>query len=240
MGREGGHSSTSGCHNPTVNQNPTFALAFLLLTLSVSAQDDIPTFKTQTKSSLVWDEDSPNQSAASSIQDPLTGNEIHKLTYGGVEVSSRVGYEKVSSYQAGKLLNYVTTIANNTESSVSVRYGGASVEGHVTVPLAIAPARDLNSRDGKNIWDVNKLNCFRTRFAPSDTLFTAASSPQVFTVRPKSAVTISFVTKDPREFPVLCSIDGCHIKGSLRYYITVDHRDYVFVWSGRSIVYCGD
>jgi len=223
-----------------VNQKPIFALAFLVFTLGTSAQDDIPTFKTQTKSALIWDEGSPDNGAASSIHDPLTGNEIHKLSYGGVEVSSRLGYEKVSSYQAGKLLNYVTTIANNTESNVSVRYGGASVEGHVTPPLSIATARDLNNGHRKELWDLNKLSCFKTRFAPSGEVFTASSSPQVFTVRPKTAVTISFVTKDPREFPVLCSIDGCHIKGSVRYYLTVDHRDYVFVWSGRSIVYCGD
>jgi hypothetical protein len=233
-------SSTSGSHSPTVNLKPILAFAFLLLTLSISAQDDIPTFKTQTKSALIWDEDSPNHGAASSVRDPLTGNEIHKLNYGGIEVSSRLGYEKVSSYQAGKLLNYVTTVANNTESNVSVRYGGASVDGHVTLPLSIASAGDLNSRDRREMWDLNKLNCFKTRFASSDMVFTRTSSPQVFTVRPKTAVTISFVTKDPREFPVLCSIDGCHIKGSVRYYVTVDHRDYVFVWSGRSVVYCGD
>jgi hypothetical protein len=233
-------SSTSGSHNPAVNQKPIFAFAFLLLTLSAIAQDDIPTFKTQTKSALIWDENSPNHDAASSLRDPLTGNEIHKLSYGGIEVSSRLGYEKVSPDQAGKLLNYVTTVANNTESTVSVRYGGASVDGHVTLPLAIAPARELNSRDRKEIWDLHNLNCFKTRFAPSDLLFTAASSPQVLTVRPRTAVTISFVTKDPRESSVLCSIDGCHIKGTVRYYITVDHRDYVFLWPGRSITYCGD
>lgn len=223
-----------------MNLKRTFALTYLLLTLSTSAQDDIPTFKTQTKSALIWDDNAPTHDVASTLRDPLTGNEIHKLSYGGIEVSSRLGYEKVSPDQAGKLLNYVTTVANNTESNVSVRYGGASVDGHVTQPLAVARASDLNSRERKQIWDLTKLNCFKSRFAPSDSLFTAASTPQVFTVRPKTAVTISFVTKDPRESPVLCSIDGCHIKGSVRYYVTVDHRDYVFVWSGRSIVYCGD
>lgn len=225
---------------PTVNQKPIFALAFTLLTLSTSAQDEIPTFRTQTKSAVIWDENAPTHDAASTLRDPHTGNEIHKLNYGGIEVSSRLGYEKVSPDQAGKLLNYVTTVANNTDSTVSVRYGGTSVDGHMTVPLAVARASDLNSRDRREIWDLNKLNCFKTRFASSDLLFTAASSPQVFTVRPKTAVTISFVTKDPRESAALCSIDGCHIKGTVRYYVTVDHRDYVFVWSGRSIVYCGD
>jgi hypothetical protein len=222
-----------------MNQKPIFALAFVLFTLCAFAQDDIPTYKTQTKSALIWDEGSPDH-AASSIRDPLTGNDIHKLSYGGVEVSSRLGYEKVSSYQAGKLLNYVTTIANNTESNVSVRYGGASVDGHVTPPLALSPATDLNNHDRKEMWDFRKLNCFKSKFATGDALFAPTSSPQVFTVRPKSAITISFVTKDPREFPVLCSMEGCHIKGTVRYYITVDRRDYVFVWSGHSIAYCGD
>lgn len=239
MRREGGVSSTSGSHSPTVNQKPILALAFAFFTLGTSAQDDIPTFKTQTKSALIWDESAADHGGASSIRDPLTGDEIHKLSYGGIEVSSRLGYEKVSPDQAGKLLNYVTTIANNTESNVSVRYGGASVEGNVTLPLAIGHTRDMSSRDHKETWDINKLNCFKTRFAPSDELFTASSSPQVFTVRPRTAVTVSFVTRDPRESAALCSVDGCHIKGKVRYYITVDHRDYVFVWSGRSIVYCG-
>ena len=222
-----------------MNSTHRLALATLLLTLSTSAQDDIPTFKTQTKSALIWEENSSDH-GVSTLRDPLTGNEIHKLSYGGIEVSSRLGYEKVSPDQAGKLLTFVTTVANNTESNVAVRYGGASVEGHVTPPLAVGPIKNLNSRDHQATWDPTKLSCFKTRFASSEMLFSASSSTQVFTIRPKTAVTISFVTKDPRETPVLCSMDGCHVKGTVRYYITVDHRDYVFVWPGRSIIYCGD
>lgn len=223
-----------------MNQKPIFALAILVLALSAAAQDDIPTFKTQTSSAVIWDQNSLDQGAASTLRDPLTGNEIHKLSYGGIEVSSRLGYEKISPDQVGKLLTFVTTVANNTESNVAVRYGGVSVDGHVTPPLTVGPIKNLNSRDHQATWDLTKLSCFKTRFASSEMLFSASSSTQVFTIRPKTAVTISFVTKDPRETPVLCSMDGCHIKGTVRYYITVDHRDYVFVWPGRSIIYCGD
>ena len=75
------------CRARVVNRIPILTVASLLLTLSTSAQDNIPTFKTETRSSLVWDEAVPNDDTISTIRDPLTGNEIHKLSYGGIEVS---------------------------------------------------------------------------------------------------------------------------------------------------------
>jgi hypothetical protein len=205
----------------------------------MSAQDDIPMFKTATRSSLVWDEAVPSDDAISTIRDPLTGNEIHKLSYGGIEVSSRLGYERVSPNTAGKLLNYITTIANNTDADVSVRYGGASVDGHIASPLLVAPTTNgLSKNERKDLWDLGKMHCFRTNFASSDQFFSGTQSGQTFTVHPKSAATVSFVTLDPRNYSALCSTDGCHLKGTVRYYITVDRRDFVFVWQGRSIVDC--
>ena len=222
-----------------VNRIPILTVASLLLTLSTSAQDNIPTFKTETRSSLVWDEAVPNDDTISTIRDPLTGNEIHKLSYGGVEVSSRLGYERVSPETVGKLLNYMTTIANNTDADVSVRYGGASVDGRIASPLPVAPTTNgLSKNERKDLWDLGKMHCFRSNFASSDQFFSATQSGQTFTVHPKSAATISFVTLDPRNYSALCSIDGCHLKGTVRYYITVDRRDFVFVWPGRSIVDC--
>jgi len=94
------------------------AVAFVFA-ISTFAQDTMQTLKVNARSALVWDQGSLENSA-SIIWDPLTGREIHKLSSSGVEVSSVVGYERVSLSKAGKLLNYTTTIANNTDSDLSV------------------------------------------------------------------------------------------------------------------------
>jgi len=227
-----------------VNKKQIVALAFLLLTLSTSAQDDNPTFKAETKSALVWDENLL-ESTASSIRDPLSGNEIHRLTYDGIEVSSRVGYERVSPSKEDKLINYTTTVANNTDSDASVRYGGVSVDDRLAMPLQVAAnSKGLSKRDRRDTWDLTKMHCFQSGFASKGSVFSSSSSSQtstqIFTVRPKTSITISFVTKDTRTSAVLCSVDGCRLKGKVRYYVTVNLRDYVFVWSGPSVVYCGE
>jgi len=213
----------------------------LVFTLSSSAQNATPTFKVNAKSTLVWDKDSSESATSFVIRDPLTGNEIHRLNAGGVEVSSLMGYERVSSSKAGKLLNYTTTIANNTDSDLSIRYGGASVDGHAAPPLwVVLTNKGVNKRDRQDTWEVSKMYCFKNGFASSENVFSAHAISKIFTLRPKTAMTISSVTKDPRSSSVLCSVDGCHITGTIRYYITVDRKDYVFVWPGRSVVYCGE
>ena len=223
-----------------MNQKQIVALALLFLTLSTSAQSNIPTFKVKTKSALVWDADFL-ESGASSIRDPLSGNELHRLSYNGIEVSSRLGYERVSPSKEDKLINYTTTVANNTDSDASVQYGGVSVDGHLALPLrVVADSKGLSKRDRRDTWDLTKMHCFQTGFASRESIFSSPASTQIFTVRPRSSITISFVTKDPRTSGLLCSMDGCHLKGKVRYYVTVNLRDYVFVWSGRSVVYCGE
>lgn len=223
-----------------VNKKQIVALAFPFLALSISAQDNVPTFKAETKSALVWDEN-VIENTGSSIRDPLSGNEIHRLSYDGIEVSSRLGYEKVNPSKEDKLINYTTTVANNTDSDASVQYGSVSVDGYIALPLRVAAGgKGLNKRDRKDTWDLTKMHCFQTGFASRESALSSSASTQTFTVRPKTSITISFVTKDPRTSAVLCSMDGCHLKGKVRYYVTVNHRDYVFVWSGRSVVYCGE
>lgn len=217
-----------------------FALVFTLYSLAQDA-DPVPTVKVDVKSALVWNEDSPESATSSVVRDPLTGNEIHRLSAGGVEVSSLVGYERVSSSSAGKLLNYTTTIANNTDSDLSVRYGGASVDQHASPPLSVVQtSKGGKKRDRKDMWEVSKMYCFKSGFASSENVFSAGTISKVFTVRPKTAMTISSVTMDPRNPSALCSVDGCHIVGTIRYYITVNRKDYVFVWPGHSAVYCGE
>ena len=216
-------------------------LAFVVLTLSTLAQDDILTFRVNTSSAFVWGEDSSGSAKSSIILDPLTGYAIHKLSYAGIEVSSRMGYERVSLSKAGKLLNYTTTVTNNTDFALSVEYGGASVDERAALLLSVALSnKGFNQRDRKDVWELSKMYCFRTGFASSENFFSANASSKIFTVRPKTAMTVSSVTKDPRSSSVLCSMDGCHVTGTIRYYIRVNRRDYVFVWPGRSIVYCGE
>jgi hypothetical protein len=212
----------------------------LLFGISAFPQDSVPTFKANTSSALVWDSNSPDNASSSLIWDPLTGREIHKLSSGGVEVSSIVGYERVSLSRAGPLLNYTTTIANNTASDISVQYGGVSIDGHAALPLWIALTnKRSNKHDRKEIWELSKMYCFKTGFASSENFFSGDAPSRTFTVLPKSAVTISSVTQDPRHSPLRCSLEGCRFTGTIRYYINVKRKDYVFVWPGRSVVYCG-
>jgi len=215
------------------------AVAFVFA-ISTFAQDTMQTLKVNARSALVWDQGSLENSA-SIIWDPLTGREIHKLSSSGVEVSSVVGYERVSLSKAGKLLNYTTTIANNTDSDLSVQYGGASVDEHVVLPLWIVPTKKgFAKRDRKEIWELSKMFCFKTGFSSTENFFSAHTPARTFTVHPKTAMTITSVTMDSRSSSTRCSVDGCHITGTIRYYIRVNGRDYVFVWPGRSVVYCGE
>jgi len=223
-----------------MKRNQLIALAFLVFTLSTFAQDDTPTFRAEAKSALVWDENLPETATSFTVRDPLTGNEIHKLSSAGIEVSSRIGYERVSSGETGKLLHYTTTIANNTDSDVSVKYGGASVDGHVALPLWVALThKGLKKRDRKDVWELSKMHCFKTGFSANENFFSVHDPSATFTVHAQTAMTFSSVAKDPRSYSVLCSLDGCQVTGTLRYYITVNRKDYVFVWPGRSVVYCG-
>ena len=217
------------------------ALVLLVFIRLAFAQNDNPTFKADARSALVWDKDFPGEAASSVVWDPLTGREIHKLSHGGIEVSSRMGYERVSLGNAGKLLNYTTTIANNTDSDVTVQYGGASVDGHAAQPLWVALShKGFKKRVRNDVWELDKMHCFRTGFASTENLFSGGTLSRVFTVRPQTAMTISAVSKDPRTHSVLCSVNGCQITGTIRYYVTVNGKDYVFVWPGPSVFYCGE
>jgi len=216
-------------------------LAVFAFALHTFAQSDVPTFKVEAKSALVWDADFPESGRSSIILDPVTGHEVHKLSSAGIEVGSRVGYERVSSSETGELLNYTTTIANHTDSDITVQYGGASADGRAATPLWLArTSKDVKKGDRKNIWELGRMHCFKTGFASSENFFSANEPSKIFTVPAQTATTISSVSKDPRRYSIRCSLDGCHVIGSLRYYITVNNKDYVFVWSGRSVVYCGD
>jgi len=224
-----------------MKRSQLIVVACLVFTLSMFAQNDTPGFRVEARSALVWDKDLPESTTSSIVWDPLTGNEIHKLRSAGIEVSSRIGYERVSSGEVGKLLHYTTTIANHTDSDVSVNYGGASVDGHLATPLRVSLTnKGSKKRNRKDVWELSKMHCFTTGFSSKENFFSADNLSKTFTIRPRTAQTISSVTMYPRLSSTVCSVDGCHITGTIRYYITVNSRDYVFIWPGRSVAYCGE
>jgi hypothetical protein len=210
-------------------------LAFTFLT---SAQSDVPTFKAEGKSAFVWGEGDNRSGVSSSIQDPITGNAIRKLSHGGIEVSARAGFERIGHGAADEFLSFTTTIANNTGSDLTVPHGGVSINGHVALPLAVVPTKKgLRKRERERVWDLSQMGCFVSGFLANENYF--HSSSKAFTVPAKSALTVSFVTKDPRNYPFRCSMEGCYPNGTMRFYVTVNATDYVFIWPGRSSVNCG-
>ena len=214
-------------------------LATLAFTLHTVAQDDLPIFRGDAASAFVWGEDNPSGAVSSSIRDPVTGSAIHNLRHAGIEVSSRAGFESVGMGTAGELLIFTTTIVNNTDSVLSVRQGGASVDGHMALPLSVVPSRKgLSKGESKLAWELQRMHCFSSGFLPNQNFFSSNPS-KVFTVTPKTALTVSLVTKDPRNYSVLCSVEGCYPKGTIRFSVTVNATDFVFVWPGRGVAYCG-
>jgi hypothetical protein len=222
-----------------------FVFSFLLCTLGLFAQSGAPTIKAEVKSAFVWGEDGPAGAVSSVIEDPLTGNPIHKLSYGGVEVSSRLGFEGMGTDERGTFLNYTTTIVNGTDARLSLRYGGISVDGHAASPVRLVPAgkklkKKEEHQNQEELVELRKMHCITSGFLPSDNLFSADSSTKILSVAPATALTVSSIIRDPRNYhSILCSTAGCYPTGTIRYYVRVDNLDYVFVWPGRSAVYCG-
>jgi hypothetical protein len=219
-------------------------LAVFGFTTWAFAQDGAPVIKSEVMSAFVWGEDSPSGAISSTIQDPLTGNTLHALSYNGIEVSSRMGFERIGADEVGIFLNYTATIVNSTDSMLSVRYGGISVDGRAASPFWIVPRdKKLSKKERKSKPDaveLEKIHCITSGFLSSDHFFSANASSQVFTVAPRSALTVSSVIRDPRNYhSVRCSVEGCYPTGTMRYYLNVRNQDYVFVWPGRAAVYCG-
>jgi len=227
------------CRN-TMGRILAVTLAVLALTSFSFAQDDPPIFKAKAASAFVWEEDDPSGAVSSSIRDPGTGNAIHKLSHGGIEVSSRAGFERISTGEAGELLTFATTIVNNTDLALTVRPGRASFDGHLALPLSIVLSKKgLGKKERAQTWELARMHCFTSGSFPIQYFFSPNSSSPAFIVNPKTALTVSFVTRDPRNYSVRCSLEGCFPKGTMRFSVTVNATDFVFVWSGRDVVYCG-
>ena len=220
-----------------------FTLTVLVFGFAVFGQNDLPTFKAEAKSAFVWGEDSPEGAISSTVQDPLTGNVIPKLSHAGIDVSSRIGFERAGSGQPGAFLNTTTTIVNRTDQTLSVRYGGISVDGHPFSPLSVVPANKHHNKQDvhgtSDVAELSQMTCFRSGFLSQDNFFAANTLSQTLSVPPGSALTVSTVIRDLRSYSLRCSIEGCYPTGTIRYYVKVNNLDYVFVRPGRSATYCG-
>lgn len=239
MIKSGLQSVSQSINSTMAGRGCTFLLAVSVFTSSVFGQE----IRAEVASAFVWGEDSPFGAISSIIRDPLTGDAIHRLRYGQIEVSSRIGFESVNPDEVGTYLNYTTTIVNGSDSTLSIRYGGLRIDGRaVSLPWVILPGKKLNKRERKNnpnVVEPDKMQCFTSGFLSHDHLFSADGSSQTLDVYPNTALTVSSVVRDPRSYPLRCSIEGCHPVGTIRYYLTVNSQDYVFVWPGRSAIYCG-
>lgn len=225
----------------TMRRRLAVTIAFLACTILAFAQGDITTFKTEAASAFIWGEESQPEAVSSSLRDPVTGNPIHTLNHAGIEVSSRAGFEKVGSGKPGEFLSFTTTIVNNTESEVAVRKGYVSVDGHVALPLPVViNKKGLNKKEREQVRELAKMSCFSGGFLPNEGFFSPSASSKAFAVAPNRALTVSFVTKDPRYYSILCSVDGCYPTGTIRFSVTVNSTDFVFIWHGRSMVNCGE
>ncbi|HEY6371731.1 MAG TPA: hypothetical protein VIX37_14215 [Candidatus Sulfotelmatobacter sp.] len=212
-------------------------LAAFGLSLLMLGQDAIPAFRTEATNAFVWGDDNRAGAVSSSVEDPITGNAIHKVKHAGVEVSSRAGFERVG---VSEVLSFTTTIVNSTQSEIRVRQGGVTVDGHAALPIAVvATKKGLKKREGERVLDVASMQCFANRFLENEEFFSAASSTEGFAVRPNHALTVSYVTKDPRYSSVLCSAEGCHPKGTMRFSVVVNATVFVFLWPGGAVVSCG-
>jgi hypothetical protein len=216
-------------------------LCLLLFTPIAFAQSEPSTIKVEVASAYVWGEDVSDGAVSSTILDPVTGNAIHNLSHAGLEVSVRAGFERLGSGMAGSLLNFTTTIVNKTRSEAVVSRAGASVDGHKALALSIVPGiKGIRKRDRGNVWEMGKMYCSVNGFLARKNFFPVDNSSEAFTIAADSSLTASFVAKDPRSYSLRCSSKGCYPTGTTRFYVTVNATDYVFVWPGRSMVYCGN
>lgn len=220
----------------------TWASFALIFSLRVFSQADVPTFKTAVRSTFIWGEDVPAGGISSAIKDPLTGAEIRELKHNDVEVSSRMGFEKLRPEDVAEFIAYSTTIVNNTEKELVVEQGGITVDGHLAAPLSLDSSSQhvkKRSNEGTGEVHIRNLYCFRSGNLPIENVFPLAQPSSAVIIGPKSSSILSGVIRDPRHYPLLCSSDGCFPKGIVRYSIRVGGHDYIFAWNGRSVANCG-
>lgn len=219
-----------------------FRLFILILATYGFAQDRVPIFKTEARSAFVWGEDVPSGAVSSIVKDALTGSEIQKLRHAGIDVSSRIGFERRQG-QIGEFIAYTTTIVNNSNDSLSVKYGETTIDGRIVPPLVvlsrITQPHGKRVREGPNSVDIGALYCFSSGFLTDGNFFPLPEQSATLTVEAQSSVTVSTVIKDPRHYSMLCSQEGCLPKGTIAYSIQVGTHDFIFIRQGRALADCG-
>jgi hypothetical protein len=213
-------------------------VTIITLTLVTSAQDEVSVFKTQAASAFVWGQNNISGVVSSSIQDPLTGNAIRSISHDGITVNSRAGFKRFKLGRAGELLSFTTTIVNHTESRLSVRQGRAIVDGRNLFPLPVVASKGVTRAERDQAHELASVSCFSNDPHPDEVVLSSSTSSNMFSVIPGGALTISLITQDPRYYALLCSVEGCYPKGAIRFYVTVNSMDFVFVWAGREMAYC--
>ncbi len=219
---------------------PAPTLVVLGLILGLFGQNEEFTFKAEARSAFIWGSDFTGGAVSSTFEDPLTGYLLHKLSYSGIEVISKLGYERVGGGRAGELVNYTTIISNGTSIDVPVQFGGVMIDGRSTSLLSLVKApKKVGKEEPMNARTISSMHCFKNGFLSRENFF-STDKPKGFIVKSNSAIIISAVVKDPRYHGVRCSKDGCRPTGTTRFYVNVNGKDYVFVWDARSAVYCGE
>jgi hypothetical protein len=217
-----------------------FILFTLILATYSLAQDDVPIFKTESRSAFVWGEDVPSGAVSSLLKDSLTGSTILKLKHGGIEVNSRIGFERQQG-QIAEFIAYTTTIINNSNKILQVKYGETTIDGRIVTPLSVFSG--ITHRRGKrvppNSVDTAALYCFSSGFLTDNNFFPLPEQSRNLTVEAQRSVTVSTVIKDPRHYPILCSRDGCLPKGTVAYSIGVGSYDFIFIRPARTLANCG-
>lgn len=216
----------------------------LMFNCRASPQEDVPKFAVEVRNTFIWGEDVPAGAISSSVKEPLTGAEILTLKHGGIAVTSRMGFEKLHPEDVTEFIVYSSTIINNTNSELTVEAGGIAVDGHLASPLSVNSGikRAKQSRDSKNkdSVDIRNLHCFESGTLSSENFFSPRQrTSSSMLVEAKGSFTVSGVIRDPRSYPLLCTVDGCFPKGTIRYSIRVGSHEYIFSWNGHSLLNCG-
>ena len=215
---------------------------FVAVAACTFAQEELATFKTAARSAFVWGRDVPSGAISSRVKDPLSGSETLKLRYGGLEVSSRIGFEKPRKEQAAEVIGYTTTVVNNTAEASSIQNGEITVDGHIVQPLSISSdqrARTTQSKSDQGTIAIKTLYCFSSGFLSLEKLVPMNNEASALTVPSQHSLTVSSVIRDPRPYPILCSVAGCFPKGTVRYSIQIAGHDFIFIWPGSWIASCG-
>jgi hypothetical protein len=208
------------------------------LALLTRAQDGVTVFKTQATSAFVWGQNNISGVVSTSIEDPLTGNAIRSINHGGITVNSRAGFQRFKLGRAGELLEFTTTIVNRTASVLFVRQGRAIVDGRNLFPLPVVASEGDTREERDQAREQATMSCFPNDSPPDEIVLSSKTSSKMFTLSPGKALTVSLITKDPRFYSLLCSVEGCYPKGAIRFYVTVNSMDFVFIWPGREMSHC--